>query len=89
MNYKKHDCRKEGITFLKRLAQQIIFIKWVISVIAAGFLGQFGKSFATYLIEMARKKKAHAALQNALPAISDIFSNKVEDAYRAPQRDFL
>jgi len=39
--------------------QQII--KWVIIVIAAGFLGQFGKSFATYLIERARKKKAHAA----------------------------
>jgi hypothetical protein len=39
--------------------QQII--KWVVIVIAAGFLGQFGKSFATYLIERARKKKAHAA----------------------------
>jgi hypothetical protein len=39
--------------------QQII--KWVIIVIAAGFLGQFGKSFATYLIERARKKKANAA----------------------------
>ena len=36
--------------------QQII--KWIIIVIAAGFLGQFGKSFATYLIEKARKKKA-------------------------------
>ena len=29
-------------------------------MIAAGFLGQFGKSFATYLIERARKKKASA-----------------------------
>lgn len=38
--------------------QQII--KWVIIVIVAGFLGQFGKSFAKYLIERARKKKAHA-----------------------------
>ena len=33
-------------------------IKWVIIVIVAGFLGQFGKSFANYLIERARKKKA-------------------------------
>jgi hypothetical protein len=39
--------------------QQVI--KWVIIVIAAGFLGQFGKSFATYLIERARRKKARAA----------------------------
>jgi hypothetical protein len=39
--------------------QQII--KWVIIVIAAGFLGQFGKSFATYLIERARKKKSRVA----------------------------
>jgi hypothetical protein len=39
--------------------QQIIM--WVIIVIAAGFLGQFGKSFATYLIERARQKKSHAA----------------------------
>jgi hypothetical protein len=41
--------------------QQII--KWVIIVIAAGFLGQFGKSFATYLIERARKKKARAVTE--------------------------
>jgi hypothetical protein len=39
--------------------QQVI--KWVIIVIAAGFLGQFGKSFATYLIERARRKKSRAA----------------------------
>ena len=32
-------------------------IKWVIIVIIAGFLGQFGKTFATYLIEKARRKK--------------------------------
>ena len=38
--------------------QQVI--KWVIIVIAAGFLGQFGKSFATYLIERARRKKSRA-----------------------------
>ena len=36
-------------------------IKWVIIVIVAGFLGQFGKSFAKYLIERARRKKARAA----------------------------
>jgi hypothetical protein len=48
--------------------QQII--KWVIIVIAAGFLGQFGKSFATYLIERARKKKAHAASEKLEGSVS-------------------
>ena len=45
-------------------------IKWVIIVIVAGFLGQFGKSFATYLIERARKKKAHAASEKLERVIS-------------------
>ena len=48
--------------------QQVI--KWVIIVIVAGFLGQFGKSFATYLIERARKKKAHAASEKLEGSIS-------------------
>jgi hypothetical protein len=48
--------------------QQII--KWVIIVIAAGFLGQFGKSFATYLIERARKKKAHDASEKLEGTVS-------------------
>ncbi|MGD0276806.1 MAG: hypothetical protein ABSB79_12280 [Syntrophales bacterium] len=32
-------------------------LKWVAIVLLAGFIGQFGKYFATYLIERARKKK--------------------------------
>lgn len=48
--------------------QQII--KWVIIVIAAGFLGQFGKSFAKYLIERARKKKARAASEKLEASVS-------------------
>ncbi|MEN6317653.1 MAG: hypothetical protein ABFD82_02705 [Syntrophaceae bacterium] len=36
--------------------QQIIL--WVLIVLAAGFIGQFGKSFATHLIALARKKKS-------------------------------
>ncbi|MCX5845148.1 MAG: hypothetical protein NTW12_02135 [Deltaproteobacteria bacterium] len=39
--------------------QQIM--KWILIVLVAGFIGQFGKSFATYLIERARKKKLLAA----------------------------
>lgn len=33
-------------------------IKWVLIVLLAGFIGQFGKSFAKYLMERARRKKA-------------------------------
>jgi hypothetical protein len=35
--------------------QQVIM--WVLIVLAAGFIGQFGKSFAAYLISITRKKK--------------------------------
>jgi hypothetical protein len=35
--------------------QQVIL--WILIVLAAGFIGQFGKSFATHLITVARKKK--------------------------------
>jgi hypothetical protein len=48
--------------------QQVI--KWVIIVIAAGFLGQFGKSFATYLIERARKKKSRVASEKLEASVS-------------------
>ncbi len=42
--------------------QQII--KWVLIIIIAGFLGQFGKSFASYLIAKARRKKTLAASES-------------------------
>ncbi|MGA2331811.1 MAG: hypothetical protein ABSG75_08635 [Syntrophales bacterium] len=61
--------------------QQVI--KWVIIVIAAGFLGQFGKSFATYLIERARKKKAHAASEK----LEGVVSPPTEQAARAPMSE--
>ena len=33
-------------------------LKWVLLVLAAGFIGQFGKSFALKLIERRRRKAA-------------------------------
>ncbi len=33
-------------------------IKWVLIVLLAGFIGQFGKSFAKHILEKARRKKA-------------------------------
>ena len=38
--------------------QQVI--KWMLIVLAAGFIGHFGKSFAEYLLARARKKKTLA-----------------------------
>jgi hypothetical protein len=32
-------------------------IKWILIVLLAGFIGQFGKSFAKYLMERTRRKK--------------------------------
>jgi hypothetical protein len=34
---------------------------WVIVVLVAGFIGQFGRKFAEYLIERARRKRKAAA----------------------------
>jgi len=48
--------------------QQVI--KWVLIVIVAGFLGQFGKSFASYLIAKARRKKALAASESSEVSIN-------------------
>ncbi|MGD0274619.1 MAG: hypothetical protein ABSB79_00960 [Syntrophales bacterium] len=40
-------------------------LKWVVIILVAGFIGQFGKHFATYLIERARKKKMNAVSEKA------------------------
>ena len=33
-------------------------MKWVLVVLAAGFIGQFGKTFATHLLEKVRSRRA-------------------------------
>jgi len=38
---------------------------WVLIVLAAGFIGQFGKSFAKHLIERFRKKPGPSAPEQA------------------------
>jgi flagellar biosynthesis/type III secretory pathway M-ring protein FliF/YscJ len=43
-------------------------IKWVLIVLLAGFIGQFGKSFAKYIMERTRRKKE---AEMAAPAESD------------------
>lgn len=44
-------------------------LKWFVIVLVAGFIGQFGKYFATYLIERARKKKMNNAARKAADTI--------------------
>lgn len=41
-----------------------LVLKWALVVLAAGFIGQFGKSFATYLIRRAHEGKT----KNSVPA---------------------
>ncbi|HET6488608.1 MAG TPA: hypothetical protein VFG28_02510 [Syntrophales bacterium] len=35
-------------------------VKWVVIVAAAGFIGQFGKAFASYLMGRARQRRARS-----------------------------
>lgn len=50
-----------------------LVLKWALVVLAAGFIGQFGKAFATYLIRRAREGKQRetvpAAGHDASPAV--------------------
>jgi len=51
-----------------------LVLKWALVVLAAGFIGQFGKAFATYLIRRARegkqKETVPAAGNDASPAMT-------------------
>ncbi len=38
-----------------------LILKWVLVVLAAGFIGQFGKAFATYLMRRAKKPEPREA----------------------------
>ncbi|HTZ39187.1 MAG TPA: hypothetical protein VMB77_03435 [Syntrophales bacterium] len=45
-----------------------LVLKWVLVVLAAGFVGQFGKAFATYLMRRARNPgKREASTPSAIP----------------------
>ncbi len=38
-----------------------LILKWILVVAAAGFVGQFGKAFATYLLRRARERREPGA----------------------------
>jgi hypothetical protein len=42
-----------------------LVLKWILVVLAAGFIGQFGKSFAKYLMQKAQERRK----QDAVPAL--------------------
>lgn len=46
-------------------------VKWVLIVLAAGFVGQFGKSLASYLIQRARAAKARNSLERGVVGHSE------------------
>lgn len=52
-------------------------MKWVLVVLAAGFIGQFGKSFASHLIAKARARQAAGQAMHRTPSLR-------EDAGPAP-----
>ena len=55
-------------------------LRWVLLVLAAGFIGQFGKSFALKLIERRRRKKtdSDSASQHPLAAEIEIEKARLE-----------
>ncbi len=44
-----------------------LVIRWILLVLAAGFIGQFGKSFAKHLIARVRARKGPTGPANAGP----------------------
>ena len=47
-------------------------LKWVLLVLAAGFIGQFGKTLATRMIERKRRRQAEPTPQAAPPPDAEI-----------------
>jgi len=47
-----------------------LVLKWILIVAAAGFIGQFGKTFATYLMRRARERKEPVA--QGLPGTTQV-----------------
>jgi len=66
-------------------------LKWIVIVLLAGFIGQFGKSFSTHIVDYFKKRKLRDAAGSAVellkpadmkqsePAITGVeLSSKVE-----------
>jgi hypothetical protein len=62
-------------------------LKWVLIVLLAGFIGQFGKTFAKHLMEKARLKRGEADENKTVAAIPrDTLkgTGSISDQGRAP-----
>jgi len=55
-------------------------LKWVLAALAAGFIGQFGKSFALRLIDRRRRAKAREAMSDVLTPTQDSAEVRLEEA---------
>jgi len=45
-------------------------LRWVLAALAAGFIGQFGKSFALYVLRRRRARRADEAKDAVAPSVS-------------------
>ena len=59
-------------------------IKWVLIVLLAGFIGQFGKSFAKYILEKTRAKRAREESQPAPATASPDGTPPMNTDHRVP-----
>jgi len=64
-------------------------VKWIVSVLIAGFIAQFGKMFAEYLIRRYREKKERrdAVSGGGNPRAADHVPVAIEDGRPAVQSD--
>lgn len=64
-------------------------LKWVLIVLSAGFIGQFGKSLATYLMKKARVSRTAGASTEASTELPKETKGETPAAPPAPERDEL
>lgn len=56
-------------------------LKWVLAALAAGFVGQFGRSYAVHLLARRRQRKAEdtaAHLESGVPPVVQLEQTRLE-----------
>ena len=64
-------------------------LKWVLIVLLAGFIGQFGKSLAKHLMEKARLKKEKLAAGLEIPTVPQANNKQSEKFQKSESEVFL
>ena len=63
-------------------------LKWVLIVLLAGFIGQFGKSLAKHLMEKTRLKKENLAAGSEISTVSQT-NNKQSEKFQKSESEVL